>query len=150
VALPAGAVEVLGELPIVHAASRLVPVLPFVAVAKDSPAIRACPDEVDCILVVPLRELIGPGRYWQEQWGEDPAWIMHFFDLGEDLIWVPRLGCSTSSIYAFLATGPSGEQVRRQGSEHHQHPDRPEQRRDDWMLHRPDVGSGRRIGVPKR
>ena len=87
VALPAGAVEVLGELPIVHAASRLVPVLPFVAVAKDSPAIRACPDEVDCILVVPLRELIGPGRYWQEQWGEDPAWIMHFFDLGEDLIW---------------------------------------------------------------
>jgi len=87
VALPAGAVEVLGELPIVHAASRLIPVLPFVAVAKDTPALRACPDEVDCILVVPLRELVAPGRYWQEHWGDDPAWVMHFFDLGEDLIW---------------------------------------------------------------
>jgi 8-oxo-dGTP pyrophosphatase MutT (NUDIX family) len=89
VALPAGAVEVLGELPIVHAASRDVPVLPFVAVTSALPALKACPDEVDCVLVVPLRELVVKGRYWQEAWGagDDPERIMHFFDLGEDLIW---------------------------------------------------------------
>ena len=89
VALPAGAVEVLGELPIVHASRRSVPVLPFVAAASALPALEACPDEVDCVLVVPLRDLVAPGRYWQEQWdlGDDPAWVMHFFDMGEDVIW---------------------------------------------------------------
>jgi 8-oxo-dGTP pyrophosphatase MutT (NUDIX family) len=97
VSLPAGAVEVLGELPVVHASSRFVPVLPFVAAASWLPDLQACPDEVDCVLVVPLRELVAQGRYWQEQWAvrEDPDWVMHFFDLGEDLIW----GASARILY---------------------------------------------------
>ncbi len=89
VALPARAVEVLGELPVVHASRRSVPVLPFVAVAGDLALVRANPAEVDGVLVVSLAELVAPGRYWREQWdqGDDPAWTMHFFDLGEDVIW---------------------------------------------------------------
>jgi 8-oxo-dGTP pyrophosphatase MutT (NUDIX family) len=89
VALPAEAIEVLGELPVVHAGRASVPILPFVAVAGELPALRACPDEVDCVLVVPLGELVAPGRYWQELWNptDEPAWVMHFFDLGEDVVW---------------------------------------------------------------
>jgi 8-oxo-dGTP pyrophosphatase MutT (NUDIX family) len=89
VALPAGAVDVLGELPMVLASRREVPILPFVAMARGLPALEANPDEVDGLLVVQLRELVAPGRYWQERWdrGDDPAWVMHFFDLGEDVIW---------------------------------------------------------------
>ncbi len=89
VALEAGDVEILGELPVVHASRRSVTVLPFVAMARVLPELKACPDEVDGVLVVPLRELVAPGRYWQEQWDPagDPAWVMHFFDLGDDVVW---------------------------------------------------------------
>ena len=89
VALPAGAVDVLGELPMVLASRREVPILPFVAAARGRPALEANHDEVDGVLVVPLRDLVAPGRYWQERWdgGDAPAWVMHFFDLGEDVIW---------------------------------------------------------------
>jgi 8-oxo-dGTP pyrophosphatase MutT (NUDIX family) len=89
VALPAGTVDVLGELPMVLASRREVPILPFVAAARSSPALEANPDEVDGVFVVPLRELVAPGRYWQERWdrGDGPAWVMHFFDLGADVIW---------------------------------------------------------------
>lgn len=89
VALPADAVEALGELSIVHAVRGSVAILPFVAAAPLRPALEANPAEVDCILIVPLAELVAPGRYWQEQWdrADDPAWTMHFFDLGEDMIW---------------------------------------------------------------
>ena len=89
VALSDGVVEVLGELPIVLASRRFVPVLPFVAVAQAPPVLEANSAEVDGVLVVALKDLVAPGRYWREQWdrGEDPAWTMHFFDLGEDLVW---------------------------------------------------------------
>jgi 8-oxo-dGTP pyrophosphatase MutT (NUDIX family) len=89
VALAPGAVDILGELPTVLAARRDVPIRPFVAVASCLPQLRANPDEVDCVMLVPLSELSAPGRYWQEHWGraDDPTRVMHFFDLGEDLIW---------------------------------------------------------------
>lgn len=89
VALVPEAVEVLGELPTVLAARRDVPIRPFVAVAQSCLLLQANPDEVDCVLLVPLSELTAPGRYWQEHWGrpDDPTWIMYFFDLGEDVIW---------------------------------------------------------------
>jgi 8-oxo-dGTP pyrophosphatase MutT (NUDIX family) len=94
VALPADAVEALGELPIVHAGRGRVRILPFVAAAPTRPALEANPAEVDCILVVPLAGLVAPGRYWQEQWdrADDPAWTMHFFDLGEDVVWGATAG----------------------------------------------------------
>jgi len=89
VALIAEDVEVLGELATVLAPRRDVPIRPFVAVAQGRPLLQANPDEVDCVLLVPLSELMAPGRYWQEHWGraDDPTWVMHFFDLGEDVIW---------------------------------------------------------------
>ena len=89
VALPAGAVEVLGELSSLSRLRGAAPIIAFVALAQGRPAFVANPDEVECVLVVPLAELVAPGRYWQERWdhAEAPAWTMHFFDLGEDVIW---------------------------------------------------------------
>jgi 8-oxo-dGTP pyrophosphatase MutT (NUDIX family) len=112
VALPADAVEVVGELSIVHASRRSVPVLPFVAVASTLPSLTACPDEVDCVLVVSLSDLVAPGHYWQEQWDleDDPAWVMHFFDLGEDVIW----GATARMLYELfvrLVSRGSGERT---------------------------------------
>ncbi len=93
VALSDGVVEVLGELPIVLASRRFVPVLPFVAVAQAPAGARG----------EPARGRRGPRRgaqttWWRragtgsEQWdrAEDPAWIDALFrpgrgpDLGRD------------------------------------------------------------------
>jgi len=100
VALRVGAVEVLGELPMVLASGRAVPVRPFVAGLADGLELEANRDEVDCVLRVALSELVAPGRYWSEQWdrGDDPAWVMHFFDLGEDVIW----GATARMLYALF------------------------------------------------
>ena len=89
VALPASAVDVLGELPSLGRPRHSAPILAFVAAARARPDLEPNPDEVDCVLVVPLAELIVPGCYWQERWdrAEGPALTMHFFDLGEDVIW---------------------------------------------------------------
>lgn len=100
VALAPGSVEVLGELPTVLAARRDVPIRPFVAVADTRPVLEANPDEVDCVLLVPLRDLVAPGRYWEEHWAraDDPTRMMHFFDLGEDVIW----GATARMLYELL------------------------------------------------
>jgi hypothetical protein len=41
-----------------------------------------------------------PGCYWSEQWDRDndPAWRMHFFFLGEDVIW----GATAEMVYVLL------------------------------------------------
>jgi 8-oxo-dGTP pyrophosphatase MutT (NUDIX family) len=89
VALRRDAVDVLGELASARPLRRPVPIFPFVAAARGRPRLEANPSEVDCVLVIPLAELVAPGRYWQERWDRagDPAMTMHFFDLGEDVIW---------------------------------------------------------------
>ena len=52
------------------------------------------------MLIVPLAELVAPGRYWQERWDAAgaPDRTMHFFDLGEDVIW----GATAWMLYLFL------------------------------------------------
>ena len=88
VGLSASSVEVLGGLASVRSPRRPFPILPFVAAARGRPALRANPDEVERVLVVPLADLVA-GHYWQERWDRagEPARVMHFFDLGEDAIW---------------------------------------------------------------
>ena len=68
--------------------------------ARGRPALDANPAEVDRILVVPLAELVAPGRYWQERWDEtdEGGRTMHFFDLGEDVIW----GATAQLLHSFL------------------------------------------------
>ncbi|MGO9179855.1 MAG: NUDIX hydrolase [Candidatus Limnocylindrales bacterium] len=89
IGLRADVLDVLGGLASLGRPRRSAPILPFVAAARGRPALEANPDEVDCVLMVPLAELVAPERYWQEEWGrpDHPAWAMHFFDLGEDVVW---------------------------------------------------------------
>ena len=110
VALSPDAVEVLGELPSVLAARRDVPIVPFVAAARGPLELEANPEEVDYVLLVPLRELVAPGRYWQEKWGRegDPVWVMHFFDLGEDVIWGATARMLYEMFLRLLSRGSAG------------------------------------------
>jgi len=100
VGLAPDGVEVLGELPIVEGVRRPAPILPVVALAPRHLELEANPSEVERILVVPVAELLTPGCYWSEQWDRDndPAWRMHFFFLGEDVIW----GATAEMVYVLL------------------------------------------------
>ena len=89
VALDPDGLDVLGELSSLGHPLRSAPIVPFVAAARSRLSLEANPGEVDCVLCVPLVALVAPGRYWQERWDRagDPSRTMHFFDLGEDVIW---------------------------------------------------------------
>lgn len=89
VGLDPAAVSVVGHLEPVRRPSHVQAIHPVIATASCTPTMCANPSEVEEILVVPLADLIAPGRHWQEQWdsGVEPAFTMHLFDLGEDLLW---------------------------------------------------------------
>ena len=100
VALSRGDIDVLGRLsPLTRTRSADL-IMPFVAASNGRLELEANPDEVEAILLVPLAELLAPGCYWQERWDADdsPAQTMHFFDLGEDLIW----GATSKMLYALF------------------------------------------------
>ncbi len=96
---PAG-VEVLGRLSTLGRSRASASIAAFVGAIRGRPALDANPAEVDRILVVPLAELVAPGRYWQERWDEtdEGGRTMHFFDLGEDVIW----GATAQLLHSFL------------------------------------------------
>jgi 8-oxo-dGTP pyrophosphatase MutT (NUDIX family) len=100
VALNCDGLEVLGELSSLGHPLRSAPIVPVVAAASSWLFLEANPDEVDCILCVPLAALVAPGRYWRERWDRagDPPRTMHFFDLGEDVVW----GATAEMLHALL------------------------------------------------
>jgi 8-oxo-dGTP pyrophosphatase MutT (NUDIX family) len=116
VALRARAVEVVGGLSSFVRPRHLDMIIPFVAVAPERPRLEANPEEVDAILVVPLAELLVPGRYWQERWDDngDRARVLHFFDLGEDVIW----GATAWLLYAFFLRVLEGRDASRDEAGH--------------------------------
>ncbi len=82
-------VRVLGELSEVIRRTRDESIQPFVATVDGAPRIEGNPAEVDEVLFLPLARLADPGRYFEEVWpmpGGDLR-TMHFFDLGEDVMW---------------------------------------------------------------
>ncbi|MGO9963238.1 MAG: NUDIX hydrolase [Acidimicrobiales bacterium] len=89
VGLSPDGLEVLGELSSLGHPLGAAPIVPFVAAAASRLSLEANPDEVDSVLCVPLASLVAPGRYWRERWDRagDPPRTMHFFDLGEDVVW---------------------------------------------------------------
>jgi 8-oxo-dGTP pyrophosphatase MutT (NUDIX family) len=100
VALDPGSVEVLGRLSTLGRPRTAAAIVAFVGAAPAEVVLEANLDEVDEVLEVRLDELVAPGRYWQEMW---PDWggearTMHFFELGEDLIW----GATAHMLYTFI------------------------------------------------
>lgn len=118
IALPRSAVRPLGAIEPVARTSRPEDIAPFVGEILGHPALAANEHEVDEVLVVPLADLADPDRYWEEIWEPpgSPAWRMHFFDLGDDLVW----GATARIVTAFLdrvgavATG-RGSRLERTG-----------------------------------
>ncbi|MGD1011679.1 MAG: CoA pyrophosphatase [Acidimicrobiales bacterium] len=101
VGLDPGLVEVIGTLPVASVYRHPVPIRPFVAATRVMPDLVANPDEVDGIIVVPLSDLVAPGRYWQEEWdqGGGKGRRMHFFSLGDDVIW----GATARMLHSLLS-----------------------------------------------
>lgn len=89
VGLARSAVAPLGAIAPVARVTRPQRILPFVGEVTGALGLQANPAEVDDVLVIPLVELADPARYWEERWElpDGVLWPMHFFDLGDDLIW---------------------------------------------------------------
>ena len=100
IALPPERLRLLGALPPVTRASRTGVIAPFVAAVEGEPELVAFPPEVDECLYVPVREVLDPALYWEEEWllGDGRNLVMHFFDRGEDVIW----GASARILVALL------------------------------------------------
>ncbi len=99
-ALRADRLDVLGPLATLGRSRRSDLIVPFVAATRARQVLVANPEEVEAVIVVPLEDLVAEGRYWQELWDEDagPTWTMHFFDLGDDVIW----GATARMLYSFF------------------------------------------------
>jgi 8-oxo-dGTP pyrophosphatase MutT (NUDIX family) len=85
-------VEVIGCLPVAERRRANEYVLPVVAWLAPGFSLRLNPDEVDEVLMVPLRSLIEEGASWIEEWGSaEMARTIRFFAheraLGRDLVW---------------------------------------------------------------
>lgn len=87
-ALRSGSVEVLGELDHLTTVTRRAYIVPVVAALPGRPELTANPGEVDEILCVAVPELLAPGVFREEQWGDDAQHRpVYFFELVGDTIW---------------------------------------------------------------
>lgn len=100
VGLRASDVEVVGWLDRVAVATSGATVTPIVGVlVRGRPEFVPAPAEVEDVFDVGLSELAA--CYWQERWDVPaPDRAMHFFDLGEDVVW----GMTARVLYDLLAS----------------------------------------------
>lgn len=110
IGLPPRSVRVVGELPPVSRRTAAISVAAFVGLVEDVPALTPNLREVDEVLVVPLGDLADPLCYEEELWAVDgsKARRMHFFALGDDLLWglSARILVSLLDRLAAAAGGP--------------------------------------------
>ncbi|MCO5319571.1 MAG: CoA pyrophosphatase [Microthrixaceae bacterium] len=86
--LEPGLVETLGELDHLTTVTRRAYIVPQVGIVERLPELRANPVEVDQLLDVPVAELLSPGVFREEQWGNraQPRPI-YFFELEDNTVW---------------------------------------------------------------
>lgn len=88
VGLEPDAVTPIGELDRFVTGASFSLVSPLLAELPDRPDLMPSPDEVDDVLHVPLRELLLPETYREEEWLWDESYrSMYFFDLIGDTVW---------------------------------------------------------------
>ena len=92
VGLRAHQFEVIGCLKVAERRRANEYVLPVVAWLAPGFSVRPNPDEVDEVLLIPLRSLVEDGVSWEEEWGDtEVARTVRFFahekSLGRDLVW---------------------------------------------------------------
>lgn len=109
VGLGAVAIEVIGCLNVAERRRQNEQILPVVAWLAPGFELSPNPDEVDEVLLVPLRSLVQDGVSWIEEWGEaDVGRAIRFFahedTLGRDLVW----GLTARMIWDLLELAVNG------------------------------------------
>jgi 8-oxo-dGTP pyrophosphatase MutT (NUDIX family) len=88
IALDPSSVRRIGELDHLQTYSSQSYIVPFVGALPGRPRLQASADEVEKIIYVPLRELLLPEVYREEEWGLAPLdRPLYFFELVGDTVW---------------------------------------------------------------
>ena len=103
-------VEPLGELDHLTTITRRTYIVPVVALLDRRPEGEANPAEVEKVLYVPLSELMAPGVFREERWGDgDTARPVYFFDLVGDTVWGATAALLRQLLARLTGTDPGGE-----------------------------------------
>jgi 8-oxo-dGTP pyrophosphatase MutT (NUDIX family) len=79
---------VVGELAHLNTIVSRSYIVPIVSVLADRPELEPRTGEVDRVLWTPVSELVRPGTYRMERWGEPPLdRPLHFFELDDETVW---------------------------------------------------------------
>ena len=105
VALEPSSVRIIGELDHLQTYTSRSYIVPYVGALPGRPELVANPDEVEKILHVRLDELLEPGVFREELWGQPPlARPLFFFELVGDTVW----GATASMLRNLLAICTGG------------------------------------------
>lgn len=110
VALDPTLVEALGELDHLTTITRRAYIVPVVGLLAERPELRANPAEVDEVLHVPLAELMAPGVFREERWGDgEGARPVYFFELDGDTVWGATAALLRQLLARVTGTDPGSE-----------------------------------------
>lgn len=102
-------VEPLGELDHLTTVTRRAYIVPVVGLIRGRPDLGRNPAEVEAVLHVPLAELMAPGVFREERWGEgDTARPVYFFDLVGDTVWGATAALLRQLLALLTDTDPGG------------------------------------------
>lgn len=102
-------VEPLGELDHLTTITRRAYIVPVVGLISGRPELGRNPDEVDAVLHVPLSELMAPGVFREERWGEgDNSRPVFFFELVGDTVWGATAALLRQLLAMLTGTDPGG------------------------------------------
>jgi hypothetical protein len=81
-------VEVHGQLAPLSTFVSRSHIVPIVSRLITRPDVRPATAEVDRVFFVPLVELLRPGVFHEERWGNRPLdWPLAFFELEDETVW---------------------------------------------------------------
>jgi 8-oxo-dGTP pyrophosphatase MutT (NUDIX family) len=110
IGLDPAVVETLGELDHLTTITRRTYIVPVVGLLPGRPVGERNPAEVDKVLYVPLSELMAPGVFREERWGDgETARPVYFFDLLGDTVWGATAALLRQLLALLTDTDPGGE-----------------------------------------
>lgn len=102
-------VEPLGELDHLTTVTRRAYIVPVVGLIDGRPELGRNPAEVEAVLHVPLSELMSPGVFREERWGEGEfSRPVYFFDLVGDTVWGATAALLRQLLALLTDTDPGG------------------------------------------
>lgn len=113
IGLDPAAVEVLGLLDDVSTATTGFVITPVIGLCSTAPALRADGREIERVLEIPLRYLLDPTAFREEQWERDGRrHPVIFMSYGDDVIWGATARILKEFLGVVFGTGPVAEGPR--------------------------------------